>query len=716
MRLEFGLCAFIVGFGINWVSAADPMPEKGKEFLAFIKSQGAALRANDQPPANANEWQQRRTKLRENLLKAWGGFPETPCELAPRKLGEIQRDGYRVEKLIFQTRPGVWMTANAYVPDKAKTEKVPAILHVHGHWAGAKQDRVVQSRCIGSVKHGFFVLVVDAMGAGERGIGEKLGEYHGEMTGATLFPIGLPLSGLQVYENMRAVDYLQTRPEVDGKHIGITGASGGGNQTMYAGAFDERFGCVVPTCSVGTYDSYLGAACCMCEVVPGAVRFTEEGDVLGLAASRGVMITSATKDAFQFSVGEAKKSFARVQAIANLMAVDEAKRNSKTKAEEIAKLLGDEDLVKHTIIDSGHDYNQKMREAMYGWMTKNLKRTGIGSPLPDPEIKTEEPESLRCFPGDSRPDDYVTIPRFAGAEARKLLENRKAPGSLDAWKIEKAARLKALDAVLGGTGANAPKATPGVELTEGETFIVSFESEPGIVLTITVRGVPETPQSPKINRLAVLLDLEQSADKTMGSEQANKLLKEGWAVAVPELRATGRFAVPGDKIGHAPDHNSAEWSLWIGRPLLGQWTLDVRRALDVMSARLAKLPSEVMVVGNGTAGPIALCSAALDERITHAVTINSLASYVTDEPYRNQRLGLMVPGILRDAGDISHITGLIAPRRVTISGGVTGGGNTIHGDDLTKEFRFTRDVFSLNGAMKQFQVIPDGKFFDLGNR
>lgn len=685
LGLVWGMCAAL---------PAQEAPKPEQQFLAFIKSQASALRANDQPPANAAEWQQRRTKLRDNLLKAWGGFPETPCELAPRKLGEIQRDGYRVEKLIFQTRPGIWMTANAYVPDKAKTEKVPAILHVHGHWAGAKQDRVVQSRCIGSVKHGFFVLAVDAMGAGERGIGEKLGEYHGEMTGATLFPIGLPLSGLQVYENMRAVDYLQTRPEVDGMHIGITGASGGGNQTMYAGAFDERFGCVVPTCSVGTYDSYLGAACCMCEVVPGAVRFTEEGDVLGLAAGRGAMITSATRDAFQFSVGEAKKTFARV--------------------ESLAKLLGKPDGVKHTIIESGHDYNQAMREAMYGWMTRHLKGTGDGSPLPDPEIKTEEPESLRCFPGDSRPDDYMTIPRFAGAEARRLLENRKAPESLDAWKTEKAARLKALDAALGGTGANAPKATPGVELTEGETFILSFVSEPGITLTVTMRGVPETPQPPKINRLAVLLDLEQSADKTMGSEQANKLLKEGWAVAVPELRATGRFAVPGDKIGHAPDHNSAEWSLWIGRPLLGQWTWDVRRALDVMSARLAKLPSEVMVVGNGTAGPIALCSAALDERITHAVTVNSLASYVTDEPYRNQRLGLMVPGILRDVGDISHFAALIVPRRVTIVGGVTGSGQTIHGDDLVKQFRVTQEIFGKQSAMKNFRVQPDGQFFDGG--
>lgn len=667
-------------------------PDKGQEFLKFIKQQAAELRSADCEPANANDWQTRRTALRANLLKAWGGFPETPCDLAPRKLGEFQRDGYRVERLIFQTRTGVWMTANAYVPDKAKSEKLPAVLHVHGHWSGAKQDPVVQSRCIGCAKHGFFVLAVDALGAGERGVGEKLGEYHGEMTGATLFPVGLPLSGLQVYENMRAVDYLLTRPEVDGARVGITGASGGGNQTMYAGAFDERFQCVVPTCSVGNYQAYLGAACCMCEVVPGALRFTEEGDVLGLAAARGLMVTSATRDAFQFSVGEAKKSFARV--------------------ESIAKLLGTADGVKHTIIESPHHYNQPMREAMYGWMTRHLKKTGDGSPLPDPEIKTEDPEMLRCFPGDSRPDDYLTIPRFAAAEARKLLESRKLSEALPAWQSEQAVRRKALEVALGGQPTKLSSVMGRSELLANETDRVTFESEPGITLHVWLRGVARTSPAQKLGKLAVLLDLDSDADKTLDGELAKKLQSDGWAVAVPELRAVGRLALPSDKIGNAPDHNTAEWSLWIGRPLLGQWTWDVRRALDSLSGHVSKLPAEVMVVGNQTAGLVALCAAALDERVTHAVTMNSLASYVTDEPYRGQRLGLMVPGIVRDVGDVAHIAALVAPRKVTVVGGVSGGGNPIHGDDLPKQFRFTRAAYSLHQAATNLRVQPDGVFWD----
>ena len=106
---------------------------------------------------------------------------------------------------------------------------------------------------------------------------------------------------MQVYENRRAVDYLLTRPEVDGARLGVTGASGGGNQTMYAGALDERLAAAVPVCSVGAYQAYLRAACCVCEAVPGALRFTEEGDVLGLVAPRSLLVLSAAKDAYQFS-------------------------------------------------------------------------------------------------------------------------------------------------------------------------------------------------------------------------------------------------------------------------------------------------------------------------------------------------------------------------------------------------------------------------------
>ena len=106
-----------------------------------------------------------------------------------------------------------------------------------------------------------------------------------------------------------------------------------------------------------------------------------------------------------------------------------------------------------------------------------------------------------------------------------------------------------------------------------------------------------------------------------------------------DLRATGKLAQPNDRIGRAPDHNTAEWSLWLGRPLLGQWVIDVRRLLDALQERDSRLPDEVLVAGIGPAGVVAICSAAVDARITRVAASGMLASYVTREPYQGQRLG-----------------------------------------------------------------------------
>jgi cephalosporin-C deacetylase-like acetyl esterase len=659
---------------------AQPNEPASKSFQRFVQQQGRDLRVNDVGATTRENWEQTRQQLRANLLQAWGGFPETACPLEPRSLGDIKRDGYRVERIVFQTLPGVWMTANAYVPEphgNGSVGKLPAVLCVHGHWAGAKQDPVVQTRCIGLAKLGFFVLCVDAFGAGERGIGKKLGEYHGEMTGATLLPLGRPLSGIQVYENMRAVDYIRSRSEVDPDRIGITGASGGGNQSMYAGAFDERLRCVVPTCSVGTYQSYLSAACCMCEVVPGAMKFTEEGDVLSLAARRGLMVTSATQDAFQFSVGEAKKSFERVALIAKLFESTQ---------------------VKHTIIESPHHYNQPMREAMYGWMTLHLKGQGDGHPIPEPEIKPEDPETIRCYPGESRPDDYLTIPQFAAIQARELLAKHVAPQDMAAAQAARADKLVVLEKVLGGMPAAVELSLNSVAAPDAKSHTLSFISEPGV----TLRAMRDATTKPA--KLAILLDLDSLADATFNGERATQLRRDGWTVVVPELRATGQSAPVSDKVGHAPDHNSAEWSLWLGRPLLGQWVWDVRRTFDAIKHQDGSLPNDVQVVGVGSAGVVALCAAALDERITQTRTIQSLASYVSSIPYRGQRLGLMAPGILRDVGDISHVAALIAPRKITINGGVTGGGQGLTTASLLEQFAITRTVYSLHQASAELSI------------
>jgi len=661
-----------------------------QQFLAFILDRHKQLRDADRSPETVDAWNQQKSSLREKLLASWGGFPQEPCDLAPRQLGELRRDGYRVEKIVFETRPGVLMTANAYVPDREG--KFPAVLCVHGHWKGAKQDPVPQSRCIGLAKLGFFVLAVDAFGAGERGIGKALGEYHGEMVGTTLFPTGFSLAGLQVYENMRAVDYLLTRPEVDGTRLGITGASGGGNQTMYAGAFDERFRCVVPVCSVGTYRSYLGAACCVCEVVPDAMSYTEEWALLAMVAPRALMVINATRDANQFSVGEAQQSISRAQ--------------------HVFRLHGKAANVAHTIFESGHDYSRAMREAMYGWMTLHLKGEGQGNPIPEPALTPEDPETLRSFPGNSRPDDFVTLPRFAAAEADRLIagHNRHEHQHREHWLTTAMGMQSTL--INGVFGGFPTPGTIAVRETGKQTFVL--ETEPGIEVTTVVES-----SISKSRRLAVLLDFE-GLEQARKSDLSKELLGAGWNVALADLRATGRYAVASDKIGRAPDHNSAEWSVWTGRPLLGQWVWDAQQIcsfLGRMTPAGEDQPVEVTLFGIGPGALVALCAAALPGmNISRLVLVNPLVSFRTDVPYVGQRMGVFAPRVLRDVGDVPHLVAMAAPRKVLVSGGMTGGGDRVDSGSLRDKFDFTRQIYRLFAAEGNLVLTDDRSAGDLVKR
>src|SRR5690242_275595 len=146
----------------------DPLPAPDPEaFNNFSRAQARSLHEHDRPPADKVDWERCRARLRAAMFTAMGPFPEKPCSLEPRSLGTLRRDGYRIEKLLLQSHPDVWVTASAYMPEKV-SGKVPAVLAVHGHWPLARRDPVVQARCLGLVKLGFFVLAVDAFGAGER--------------------------------------------------------------------------------------------------------------------------------------------------------------------------------------------------------------------------------------------------------------------------------------------------------------------------------------------------------------------------------------------------------------------------------------------------------------------------------------------------------------------------------------------------------------------
>jgi hypothetical protein len=337
-----------------------------------------------------------------------------------------------------------------------------------------------------------------------------------------------------------------------------------------------------------------------------------------------------------------------------------------------------------------------MREAMYGWMKRELMGEGDGSPITEPEIKTEDPETLRCYPGDSRPDDWMTIPRFAAAQGRKLLQARPAAVDAAEWQRTSIALRRALIETVFGGFPPAPPTAPRVEVaTDAPARLIHFQPEPGINLTARVEAARKS-NSP----LAIVLDLDSGA-----AGLADEVRRAGWGLVTLDLRATGPFSGPKDKAVNVVDHNSAEWGIWLGRPLLGQWALDVKRLLDALELVDSGLPAHVVVAGQGPAGVVALAAGAIDRRITKVAAVRSLASYLTEVPYAGQRIGIMAPGIVHHVGDIADLAALIAPRRLVVAGAVAGGGDALSRERLDGAYQRATRVWDLQGARHELVLL-----------
>jgi pimeloyl-ACP methyl ester carboxylesterase len=252
--------------------ASDVPPPEAFRVLPPATSQGPAItdylryqtemawRQDDQ---RRKSWEGIRTEqdlrrvqqqLRADLLKMLGGLPTKKTPLNPHITGRIQMDGFHIEKLIFESLPHIYVTALLYVPDDTST-KHPGVLVAAGHSANGKG--YYQALCQRLVKRGYFVICWDPVGQGERSqfwdAKNHKSRYnlicaeHAVM-GNLAYLAGTNLARWEIWDGIRAVDYLLTRPEVDPNRINITGTSGGGFQAAHIAALDPRIKVAAPSC------------------------------------------------------------------------------------------------------------------------------------------------------------------------------------------------------------------------------------------------------------------------------------------------------------------------------------------------------------------------------------------------------------------------------------------------------------------------------------
>jgi len=320
--------------------------------------------------------------LREKFVEVIGGLPDrTP--LKPRVTGVVHREGYRVEKVIFESQPKHYVTAILFLPDAEKHKPpYPGVLVPCGHSRNGKASDAYQTMGALLALNGMAALVFDPIDQGERG---QLLEYLPGLWGTkahTMIGVGSILLGrntawFEIWDGMRGIDYLQLRPEVDPNRIGCTGNSGGGTQTSYLMALDDRIIAAAPSCYITNfYERILDLGAQDAEQnIYGQLAFgMDHADYLMMRAPVPILICAATRDFFDIR----------------------GTWDSFRYAKRLYTRLGFAERVDLLENDAGHNYNRQAREGVVRWMSRWLRK--IDEPITEPDIKLLSEKEIQCTP------------------------------------------------------------------------------------------------------------------------------------------------------------------------------------------------------------------------------------------------------------------------------------------------------------------------------
>jgi hypothetical protein len=613
--------------------------------------------------------------------------PRTP--LRPRVVGRLERDGYVLERIVLETRPSFLMTANFYRPAGLRG-RAPGVLCVHGHSMLGKTTDEVQLRSIAYAREGFCVLAVDATGHGER-------VHIGHRRKFAIITADLALEGIQVWDNMRCVDYLASRPEVDAGRLGITGCSGGGNQTMYTAAMDERLVAAIPVCSVSALRGQIftpNSIGCDCECVPDLMRHgLENAVVCALIAPRRLAVLSGTQD-ITFPI-----QFAR----------DAAPRLAR-----FYRAIGYADRFRFIERPVSHGYHRPLRELSGEWFARWLggkapgagrsaagragatqaiaKQAGAaqasatqsggsqaGGRYSEVGAVCEPDERIWCFPGGQLPPDSETLGTLAHAAGRKLVARLRVPrGQAQRQALREAIR----DQVLGGFPARCPLGTletKPVRRGGAVRWEVELVSEGGITLFATVAR-PAEAKDP-----CPCVVLVRPAPERSRWEEADAFLERGTAVAELDVRPLGG------------DEHASKAALVLGRPMVGMGAYDITRFLDYLAGRPEIDARGICLWAEDLMTLPGLYALALDERIAGATLVGLLSTYVSPVPVPHPTW-TFTRGLLKHA-DIDHLLALAAPRAVTVLNPVGPDLQPLAPASARKAFPAAREAFGRRGKL-----------------
>jgi cephalosporin-C deacetylase-like acetyl esterase len=559
--------------------------------------------------------------IREKIRESFGPFPEkTP--LNPRVTKVVERDVYKIENVLFESRPGFLVSANLYIP-KGRSFPLPGVVGTCGHSANGKAAETYQSFCQGLARQGYVVLIFDPIGQGERmqyvgpdwrptrGTGTREHIYAGNQQ----FLVDERFSMWRAWDGIRALDYLMSREEVDTRHLGITGNSGGGTTTTWLCGLDQRWTMAAPGCFITEFrrnlENELPADTEQCPSKALALGLDHE-DFLAALAPKPIIILAKEKDYFDARGNEA----------------------AYHRLKRLYRLLGAEDNIAYYVGPTYHGYSQENREAMYRWFNRC---TGISDAKTEPSLVIEDDETLWCAPhGQVAELQSKPIYSFTQEKSKLLAAKRlDLDGSALARTVAEALRLpgQGLPKQAGAPEFRILRPLPerGYPLKHAIPYMV--ETDRGVhAIVYRLSQEPWFSRPPRENSRALLYISHRSSDEEVRNERFVRDLigaQPEAAFYACDVRGVGDSQPQTTSLNsfnsvYGSDYFYAIHSIMLDYPYVGQRAFDVLRVLDWLNAWGYR---EIHLAAKGYGALPATFAALLSHHVTQVTLKNALSSY-----------------------------------------------------------------------------------------
>ncbi len=591
-------------------------------------------------------------KMKEFFIDQLGGFPErTPLD--PQVVGHLECDGYRIEKIIFQSQPQHFVTATLYLPDAEPP--YPGVLVPCGHTSNGKVG--YHPVCALLATNGMAVLCYDPIDQGERymllneeGKPRVGGTMAHCLTGVGSILLGRNTATYRSWDGIRALDYLASRPEVDPARLGCTGNSGGGTMTSYLMALDDRIAVAAPSCYLTTFRRLL-------ETIGGQdaeqnihaqIGFgMDHADYIMIRAPKPTLMCTATRDFFD--IGGAWDSF--------------------RQAKRFYTRLGFAERVDLIETDEKHGFSTHLRVGAVRWMRRWL--LDIDDAITEPELSTLTDEQLQCTPdGQVMLIDGARSVYDLNAECESQLAAARAKLWQETDRKELLGRVRDIAGIrsLEELGKPECQVVESIESNEYRLEKLVLKPDPGIWL-------PALAFVPKQHDAEAYLYLN-AAGKHVDAQPDGpilKLVRAGHIVLAIDLRGVGETTGKGGNKKYAK-YLGLDWAdvgvaYLLGKSYLSMRTEDTLAAAGFLADYQSQgKPNRVHLVATGPLGPPALHAAALEPQMFSSLELREcLANWsaVVREPWAKNQYINVVHGALTTY-DLPDLLGTLPKNSVKV--------------------------------------------------